>query len=114
MFACGVPEFRAQKRVPVHYPRISSGGPANEGPADESVCWVGEMTFPGHVFRLRQLPGFGASLVFGPEPIVAGDRRVLATQLWSAVSAQLQAYRIHQALACALSERNNRLDSIRL
>ena len=81
-------ECAARKQLPVHYASISYSVPANQSPADQSVCWWGEMTFPGHVFRLLQLPEFQASLMFGPEPIVAGDRRVLATRLWSAVSAQ--------------------------
>lgn len=50
----------------------------------------GDMTFPGHLFRLLQLPLFEASLVYGSEPILADDRRVLAAKLWSAVSSQLR------------------------
>jgi hypothetical protein len=87
-FRSALLECAASNHLPVHYASISYAAPVNERPADQSVCWWGEMTFPGHVFRLLQLSGFKASLVFGPAPIAADDRRVLASRLWSAVSSQ--------------------------
>lgn len=83
-------DFAARNQVPVHYASVSYVVPAGEIPAAQSVCWWGDTTFPGHLFRLLQLPAFEANLVYGSEPIVAGDRRVLAEKLWSAVSSQLK------------------------
>lgn len=87
-FRSALLECAAKRQLPVHYASISYLAPAGECSAEQAVCWWGRMTFPGHVFRLLQLSGFEASLVFGPAPIVADDRRVLAAQLWSAVSSQ--------------------------
>jgi len=89
-FKTSLLEFAARNQVPVHYASVEYVVPPGETPADRSVCWWGEMTFPDHLFRLLQLPSFQANLVYGTEPIIAGDRRVLATRLWSAVSNQLR------------------------
>ena len=89
-FKTSLLEFAARNQLPVHYASVRYVVPSGETSAEQSVCWWGDMTFPGHLFRLLQLPSFGASLAYGSEPIVAGDRRVLAARLWSAVSAQLR------------------------
>ena len=88
-FKTSLLEFAARNLLPVHYASVGYVVPSGEPSADRSVCWWGDMTFPGHLFRLLQLPSFEASLIYGSEPIVAGDRRVLAAKLWSAVSSQL-------------------------
>lgn len=82
-------ELATRRQMPVHYASISYTVPVGETPAEQSVCWWGEMTFPDHVFRLLQLPHFEANLVFGSQPILAADRHVLALELWSAVNSQL-------------------------
>jgi len=87
-FRSALLECAAKNQLPVHFASISYLTPADELSADRSICWWGKMTLPGHVFRLLQLSGFKASLVFGPAPVVAADRRELAVQLWSAVTAQ--------------------------
>ncbi|MEO6392653.1 MAG: lysophospholipid acyltransferase family protein [Pyrinomonadaceae bacterium] len=79
----------ARAGVPVHYASVGYVAPVGEIPAGRSVCWWGDMTFLDHLFRLLQLPSFSAKLVYGPEPIIDRDRRVLAADLRSAVSAQL-------------------------
>jgi len=89
-FKSSLLEFAARRRLPVHYASIGYVAPPGEQPAEESVCWWGSMTFPGHLFGLLQLSEFEANLTFGPEPIINEDRRVLAAQLWSAVNAQLE------------------------
>ena len=89
-FKSSLLEIAARRNTPVHYATLSYVAPADETPADQSVCWWGDMTFFGHVFRLLQLPRFEANLVFGPKPIMANDRHVLAEELWSAVSSQLK------------------------
>jgi len=87
-FKSGTLELAARRGVPVHYASISYTTSLEESSADNSVCWWGDMTFPDHFFRLLQLPGFSVTLTFGREPIVDHDRHVLASKLWSAVSAQ--------------------------
>ena len=79
----------AQNCAPVHYASVNYSVPAGEIPVEQSVCWWGDMTFPDHFFRLLQLPSFRAQVIYGPDPIVARDRRVLARSLWSAVNGQL-------------------------
>ncbi len=88
-FKSSLLDFATRRFFPVHYATINYTAPAEESPAEQSVCWWGDMTFPGHVFRLLQLPHFDANVVFGSEPILAEDRHVLARELWSAVSSQL-------------------------
>jgi len=89
-FKTSLLEFAARNLSAVHYASVGYVVPSGEPSADRSVCWWGDMTFPGHLFRLLQLPSFEASLIYGSKPIVAGDRRVLAAKLWSAVSSQLR------------------------
>jgi 1-acyl-sn-glycerol-3-phosphate acyltransferase len=88
-FKSSLLEFAARNRVPVYYASISYVTPADEAAAEQSVCWWGDMTFKDHVFRLFQMKSFEANVVYGPAPVVADDRRVLAAKLWSAVSSQL-------------------------
>ena len=88
-FKSSMLDFAARQRMPVHYASIEYQVAPTERPARESVCWWGAMTFPGHLFRLLQLSEFQAHLMFGAQPIINEDRRLLAAELWSAVSAQL-------------------------
>jgi 1-acyl-sn-glycerol-3-phosphate acyltransferase len=88
-FKSSMLDFAARQRMPVHYASIEYQVAPHERPARESVCWWGTMTFPDHLFRLLQLSEFQAHLTFGAQPIVNEDRRLLAAELWSAVSAQL-------------------------
>jgi 1-acyl-sn-glycerol-3-phosphate acyltransferase len=88
-FKTSLLDFAARNHLPVHYASVGYVAPPGEHSADQSVCWWGDMTLPGHLFRLLQLPSFEASLVYGSEPVVADDRRVLAAKLWSAVSSEL-------------------------
>src|SRR5712691_1487157 len=87
-FRSSLLEFAARRQMPVHYASISYVVPPDQAPVEESVCWGGDITFPTHVYRLLQLRQLDAHVVFGPEPILADDRHVLAAALWSAVSAQ--------------------------
>lgn len=81
-------ELPARGQMPVHYVSLSYRTAPEESPAQRAVCWWGEMTFPKHLFELMGLRGFEAELVFGTQPIQAADRKVLANELWRAVSAQ--------------------------
>lgn len=81
-------EAAARRGLPVHYANLSYSTPPDETPADSSVCWWGDMTFPVHFFGLLKLKGFRADLTFGEEAIVESDRKALAGRLWAAVSAR--------------------------
>ena len=88
-FRSALLEGAAKQQLPVHYATISYQTPADECPAEQVICWWGKMTFSGHLFRLLQVREFEGTLTFGAAPVVADDRRELATKLWTAVSAQL-------------------------
>jgi 1-acyl-sn-glycerol-3-phosphate acyltransferase len=95
-FKSAILELAAQREVLVHYASISYATSTEETSADQAVCWWGDMTFPDHFFRLLQLSGFEAIVTFGPEPLVADDRRVLASKLWQAVNAQFVPVPLHR------------------
>jgi len=92
-FKSSLLEIAARRSTPVHYVTLSYRAPTNEPSADQTVSWWGDMTFFGHLFQLLQLPRFEANVVFGPKPIIADNRHVLAEKLWSAVSSQLNTSR---------------------
>lgn len=81
-------EAASRRGLPVHYASLSYRTPRGESPADVSVCWWGDMSFPAHFFKLLKLRSFEAALDFGDEPIREGDRKALAARLWTAVSAR--------------------------
>ncbi|HEY0385091.1 MAG TPA: lysophospholipid acyltransferase family protein, partial [Pyrinomonadaceae bacterium] len=81
-------ELAARSRMPVHCASLSYLTPTGAPPAASAVCWWGDMTFPGHLFRLLGLRSFEAELIFGAQPVQAADRKVLSHRLWAAVSAQ--------------------------
>ncbi len=85
-FRSSLLEVAARRQLPVHYASINYSVPAPELSAEDSVCWWQDIPFAKHVFRLLQVPAFEAQVSFGPEPIRAPDRRVLAKELWSAVN----------------------------
>ena len=81
-------EAAARRGLPVHYASLSYRTPRGEEPADSSVCWWGDMTFPRHFFGLLRLKSFSANLAFGEEAISDDDRKALAGKLWAEVSAR--------------------------
>ncbi len=52
--------------------------PPEAPPASESVCWWGDMTFPGHVFRLMGLARIRAKLSYATLVPPHNDRRELS------------------------------------
>jgi len=76
--------------TPVSYAALGYTTPPGERPASEAVCWWGDMTFVSHALALLGLPRIQASVRFGPEPLVAPDRKTLAVRLRSAVVERLQ------------------------
>ncbi len=87
-FKASLLEPAAQANYPVSYAALSYRTPADQTPAHLSVCWWAEITFLDHLYALLQLREFEATLVFGAQTIHATDRKMLASQLWHAVSAQ--------------------------
>jgi len=60
-----------------------------ERPAEQSVCWWGEMTFAAHVLDLLRLPGFEAELELGSQALFDTDRKRLARRLHAEVARRL-------------------------
>lgn len=80
-------ELAARRPLPVHHASLSYRTPMGQPPARLAVCWWGEMPFLSHFSDLLALPGFEASLTFGPLPIEDSDRKRLAVRLRDAVAA---------------------------
>jgi 1-acyl-sn-glycerol-3-phosphate acyltransferase len=74
----------------VRYAALRYATPAGERPAEEAVCWWGDMTFGPHLLALLRLPGFDATVLFGSEALRAGDRKELAARLRRAVVDRLR------------------------
>ena len=79
-------EVPARMELPVSYASLSYVTPSGGPGADLAVCWWGDMGFAGHFLELLALPSFRALVSFGPDPIVAGDRKTLALEAHRAVN----------------------------
>jgi len=79
-------EFAARSRLAISYAAISYRTPDDELPASSAVCWWEDISFFAHMFRLMKVPAYTATIVFGDEPIVGEDRKMLATELEAEVS----------------------------
>jgi len=75
----------AEAGIPVHYAGLRYRTPPGEPPAEEAVCWWGDMTFTPHFLRLLTLSSIEATVVFGDEPILSRSRKTLAVRLNDAV-----------------------------
>lgn len=84
-FKSSLLEPAARASVPVAYVAISYRTLERETPAHLSVCWWGGMTFMKHLIGLLYLTEIRATVVFGPAPIQANNRKILAERLWTAV-----------------------------
>lgn len=73
---------------PVSFASLAYDTPDGWPTASESVCWWGDMTFPGHFYGLLRLPRIEATLRFGEGRLEADERHELARLLHAAVSAQ--------------------------
>ncbi|HEO71726.1 MAG TPA: 1-acyl-sn-glycerol-3-phosphate acyltransferase [Candidatus Hydrogenedentes bacterium] len=81
-------EPAAKNEYPVHYATIHYQAPEGAPPASRWICWWQDEPFMQHVVHLLRMPGFTATVTFGPEPIVASDRKILAEKLHEACLAQ--------------------------
>jgi 1-acyl-sn-glycerol-3-phosphate acyltransferase len=86
-------EWAAQRGHPVHVATIHYATDPGHPPARDAVCWWGAMTFLPHLLDLCRLPGFRATLHFGPTPITGTDRATLATRARDAIAANLVPHR---------------------
>ena len=81
----------AKSGRPVHYASISYRTARPGPPAEQAVCWWGDMKFTPHILQIMAMPGFQATVRFGTEPIHETDRKVLASRLQLAVLEQFEA-----------------------
>lgn len=70
---------------PVWYGTIVYRYPDGSPPGD-AVVWWGDALFVPHIVRLLRVPRIEAVVTFGPEPLTADDRKVLAGRLRAAMS----------------------------
>ena len=84
----GVRRFRtslldhpARTGMPVHAAALTYGTAPGEPPAHLSVCWWGDAPLFAHAQRLFELRRFDVVVRFGPEAVIAGDRKELAAKL---------------------------------
>ena len=85
-FSSALLEPAARLGVPVCHAALTYRTPKNELPAEDAVCWWGDMTLVPHLKQLLEIPEFDAGVRFGSEPISEGDRKTLSRKLWQAVS----------------------------
>ena len=74
---------------PVQYAALFYQTGIGMPPAEQAVCWWGDMTLVDHLWRLLALPSVTARLRFGADPGGARDRRTLALRLHAAVAGSL-------------------------
>jgi len=79
-------EWAVRQEQPVHAAalRYETGDP--ESPADEVVCWWGDVGFGDHASRLLVLPRVEARITFHAHPAMESDRNLLAELLHNRLS----------------------------
>ncbi len=79
-------EWAVRQDKPVHAAalRYETGDP--DAPADELVCWWGDVPFGDHASRLLVLPGIEATITFHPSAANESDRNRLAEILHARLS----------------------------
>lgn len=79
-------EVAVRGDVPVWYGTVAYRYPDGSPPGD-AVVWWGDAEFVPHLVRLLRVPRIEVVVTFGPEPIAAADRKLLAQRLRAAMSA---------------------------
>lgn len=79
--------------LPVHYAAIGFDTPQDGPTADEAIVWRDPDTIWGHFRKVAGLAWSRAFVVFGEEPVVGNDRRVLAEAAHAAVWTSFQPLR---------------------
>ncbi|TDJ71752.1 MAG: 1-acyl-sn-glycerol-3-phosphate acyltransferase [Planctomycetota bacterium] len=93
-------EVAIRTEMPVSYATLRYETPAGSLPARDAVCWWANEPFARHLPRFLALPSVRATIAFGDEPIVAGDRKSLARQAHDAVAARFEPVAVEVA-SCA-------------
>ena len=75
----------AEARSNVYWLTLSYRTPPDGPAARDQVCWWGDANFLSHVLGLFALRRVECRMRFGDEPLRAGDRKVLAASLRSAM-----------------------------
>lgn len=78
-------EVAVRAGLPVWYGTVSYRLPDGSLPGD-AVVWWGDAELLPHLARLLRVPRIEAVLTFGPEPLTAADRKLLAQRLRAAMS----------------------------
>lgn len=73
--------------IPVHVAAIAYSTPAGSPPPTELVAWYGDEEFAPHAKRLLSAPGFTAHVQFSDQTYKADDRKQLARDTHTAISA---------------------------
>ncbi|TVQ25321.1 MAG: 1-acyl-sn-glycerol-3-phosphate acyltransferase [Spirochaetaceae bacterium] len=79
-------ESMARSEVGVSYAAISYQTPPGWPPASVAVCWADWTPLLLHVYRTFHPPWIAARIRYGREPVVAHDRKALASELHAQVS----------------------------
>ena len=75
---------------PVHHATLGYRTPPGEPPADETVCYWGNVPFARHALGILGLRSVLASVHLDPEPITETDRKLLAERLREAILASFE------------------------
>ena len=86
-FHAGLLQPAAEGGVPCQPVALRYETPRDAGSPAFSVCWWGDMTFGGHVWKLLGLRRIEAGLVFAGEPLCHAERKALAAALHARVAA---------------------------
>ncbi len=80
-------EVPMRTSTPVSFAALHYVTPDGAPPAHMAVCWWGDMPFLPHFYELLMLPSIHATVAFGRDPIIADDRKSLASRAQAAVEA---------------------------
>lgn len=84
-FKSSLLEVAVRGGAPVWYGTIGYRYPDGSPPGD-AVVWWGDAELMPHLSQLLRVPRLEAVLTFGPKPLVAADRKLLAERLHAAMS----------------------------
>ena len=80
-------DLPASEQIPVFCGVLHYATPGDQPPAQESICWWGDMEFAPHISDLLRLPHFDAKVTFLEQSNGATDRKVLAKELHAKIAA---------------------------
>lgn len=82
-------EVAARDLVPVHHATVRYRTPDDEPGGGRLIAWIDDDRFLPHVWRLVQLREICAEVIFGDEPTVHSNRKILAETLRQRVASLL-------------------------